>query len=67
MKTCSKCNIYKPLTEFHKSGGEKYLAYCKVCRSAARKKETALYRLKHADDIKLNKLINGKSHFWVLS
>ena len=36
MKTCSKCGIEKPLTEYHSAGiigGKKYIrGECKVCQ-----------------------------------
>ena len=42
MKTCSKCGIEKPLTEYHSAGiidGKKYIrGECKVCQSKVVKK-----------------------------
>lgn len=33
MKTCSKCKIEKPLTEFNKKGKGKLQTFCKECNS----------------------------------
>lgn len=62
MKTCSKCGENKSDCDFHKISNGKLYHHCKKCRSIERKQSTALYRLKHANDIKLNKAINSKRY-----
>lgn len=48
MKTCSKCAIEKPLTEYHSAGiinGKKYIrGECKVCQRKVIKKRSNLIR-----------------------
>ena len=36
MKTCPRCKIEKPLTEFHRKGLDKRQSFCKVCSSETR-------------------------------
>ena len=58
MKTCTKCGVEKPLTEYHKAKGNKdgYENRCKQCKKAASQTPEALelrrqrsykYTLKH--------------------
>jgi hypothetical protein len=48
MKTCSKCGIEKPLTDYHSAGvigGKKYIrGECKVCQKKVVKKRDKLVR-----------------------
>jgi hypothetical protein len=51
MKTCSKCGIEKPLTEYHSAGiidGKKYIrGECKVCQKKVVKARTKSIKEKY--------------------
>lgn len=70
LKTCSKCGLAKPLTEFHKNGfdrqgNQKYRGYCKTC---ANKRETERYYEKKAfiDNQRTACEKCGETRFYVL-
>lgn len=51
-KTCTKCGMDKPLSEFYKSKTEKYghTARCKICTSVIRKERYSI----HSEYVKKN-------------
>ncbi len=53
MKTCTKCGIEKPLSEFHKNMrfGSGYSAKCIVCVNSYRAIQRAQYKIKNADGV----------------
>ncbi len=51
MKICTKCNIEKSLTDFHKRGNG-YQAWCKICKT----KHKAGWIVNNRDKVKQNNL-----------
>ncbi|MFJ8153985.1 endonuclease domain-containing protein [Streptomyces sp. NPDC094468] len=47
-KTCSGCQLHKPLADFHSNGRGGHLGRCRVCRSATRKAWRETYRDKQS-------------------